>query len=222
MIKEKCFHYVLVLFLITTALLAFTHYQVNKSRKLIDEIEFVDSLNHYNKIYYENSFKKLKKENEQLYDSLKVYKDKISYLIEFTHKKTYKVDTVFINKEYRDTIFTDKPLVSNTFEYKGEPNDTFQYKLLINSHTEPNWYSLETSVKNKFTIVNKEDGNGMNQITIGSGNGGDISDVTVFKKKRSNWNRISVGPAVTAGYDPLNNKFGVMVGVAASYNLLKN
>ena len=100
----------------------------------------------------------------------------------------------------------------------NEPNDTFQYKLKINSQMEPNWYSLDAKVKNKFTIVNKEEADGLNHITISDGGSvPSISDVTVFKKKEKFIKRFSIGPSVTAGYDPINNKFGIMLGVGITY-----
>jgi hypothetical protein len=75
-------------------------------------------------------------------------------------------------------------------------------------------------VKNKFTIVNKEEG-GANHITIKPDNGGTITDPTVWKKKekRSFSDRFSFGPAVTAGYDPLRKEWGVVVGVSVTLDL---
>ena len=95
-----------------------------------------------------------------------------------------------------------------------------QYKLQINSLTEPNWYKLNAKVSQKFTIVNKEDGNGGNHITIDPENGGTISSPTIFKKnKKGFWDRFSVGPAVTAGYDVINKQWGVMAGASITYDL---
>ena len=225
MSKDRDFYIVVVMFLVTAAMLMFTHYKLNESENMIDDIEYVDSTNTYNKLYVEKTFKALKKENSELYDSLKAYKDKITYLVQFTHEKHYVIDTVYVKDKIsieNDTMLVDTPLVSKTYEYQGEPNDTLQYRLLINSHTEPNWYSLEASVKNKFTIVNKDYGDGMNHITIDPSNG-NISDVTVFKKKSKDnlWKRISIGPSVTAGYDVINKNPGVMVGVSVTFNLKK-
>ena len=196
--------------------------KIRESKKLVDEIEFKDSLNRYNKIYYESTFKDLKKTNKELYDSLKKYKDQVSYLVQFKYEKQYDTGIIHIKKEkVHDTVLVKEQLIAKTFEYSSEPNDTFQYNLKINSEKEPNWYSLKTKFKDKFTIVNKEDGNGMNHITVGSNNGGDISNVTVFKKKekRGFKDRLGIGPAVTAGYDPINRNFGLMVGVGITYDL---
>lgn len=222
--KQKCLYVVTALFIITIGLLFFTHYEIFKSRKLIDKVEYYDSLNRYNQIYYEGSFNDLKKTNKQLYDSLKIYKDKISYLIQFTHENEYNTGIVHDKPTVKDSVVHDGntitiPLVSKTYEYLNEKNDTFTYKLRINSNTEPNWYSLQAKVKNKFTIVNKDEGNGQNHIVIEPNNGGIVSDVTVYKKKRRFLDRVSIGPGVTAGYDPINRKFGVMIGVTGAIDL---
>lgn len=223
--KNKCFYIVLLLFLITCGLLWFSNHQYGKSKKLIEEVEYYDSLNNYNKIYYSKTFKELKKENKELYDSLKQYKDQIDFLVQFTHEKDYetgKIDTKpnIIDSIVYDTIKVNETLMAKIYEYVSEPNDTFQYKLNVNSYTEPNWYSIKAKVKNKFTIVNKEEG-GVNHITIGSDNGGNVSNVTVFnkKEKRSFWNRFSFGPGVTAGYDPINKQWGVVIGATVSFDL---
>lgn len=223
-IKQKCLYVVLTLFLITCGLLWFANKQYQSSQKLIEEVEYYDSLNNYNKIYYSKAFSALKKENKELYDSLKKCKDKLDYVIQFTHEKDYNTGKknskpIVIHDSIHDTITIKEPLVSKTYQYTSEPNDTFQYKLNVNSYTEPNWYSIQAKVKNKFTIVNKED-NGTNHITIGANNGGMITNPTVFKKeKKGLLKRVNFGPGVVAGYDPLNKNFGLMIGVTASLNL---
>jgi hypothetical protein len=167
----------------------------------------------------------LKKENRELYDSLKQYKDKIDYIVQFYHEKEYNTGQVttkpnIIDSVVYDTIPVTIPQIAKTYEYLNEPNDTFQYKLNVNSFTEPNWYSIQAKVKNKFTIVNKEEG-GANHITIKPENGGTITNPTVWKKKekRNFLDRFSFGPGVTAGYDPINKKWGVMVGASATFDL---
>jgi hypothetical protein len=210
---------------VIVGLVAYFNYKLHEKQKKIDEIEFTDTTGTYHKVYYEKKFKELKKENRELYDSLKQYKDKIDYIVQFYHEKEYNTGRVHtkpnvIDSVVYDTIPVSVPQIAKTYEYINEPNDTFQYKLNVNSFTEPNWYSIQAKVKNKFTIVNKEEG-GMNHITIEPGNGGMITDPTVWKKKekRGFWNRFSFGPGVTAGYDPINKRFGVVVGASATFNL---
>jgi hypothetical protein len=217
----------IIAFLLTIVvyLIAYFNYRLEQKQKKIDKIEYTDSTSAYNKLYYETKFTSLKKENKDLYDSLKQYKDKIDYIVQFYHEKEYNTGQVhtkpnIIDSVVYDTIPVSVPQIAKTYEYLSEPNDTFQYKLNVNSFTEPNWYSIQAKVKNKFTIVNKEEG-GANHITIKPENGGTITNPTVWKKKekRSFLDRFSFGPGVTAGYDPINKKWGVMVGASATFDL---
>lgn len=217
----------IIAFLLTIVvyLIAYFNYRLEQKQKKIDKIEYTDSTSAYNKLYYETKFTSLKKENKDLYDSLKQYKDKIDYIVQFYHEKEYNTGQVhtkpnIIDSVVYDTIPVSVPQIAKTYEYLSEPNDTFQYKLNVNSFTEPNWYSIQAKVKNKFTIVNKEEG-GANHITIKPENGGTITDPTVWKKKekRNFLDRFSFGPGVTAGYDPINKKWGVMVGASVTFDL---
>lgn len=214
-----------LLITIIVGLVAYVNYQIDKGKKIMDEIDYVDSINQYHKYFYETKFKELKKTNKELYDSLKQYKDKITYLIQFTHEKDYNTGVIntkpnIVDTNIKDSMKVDTPLVAKTYEYMSEPNDTFQYKLNVNSYTEPNWYSIQAKVKNKFTIVNKEEG-GMNHVTIQPNDGGNVSNVTVFKKKekRSFWNRFSFGPGFTVGYDPINKQWGMTAGLTGTFDL---
>ena len=223
--KQKCFWIVVVLFLITCGLVWYADKSYRNTKRLVEEVEYYDSLNRYNKIYYSDTFRALKKENKQLYDSLKQYKDKIDYIVQFTHEKEYNTGKTTSKPNIKDSVVYDTipmivPQVAKTYEYTSEPNDTFQYKLNVNSFTEPLWYSMQAKVKNKFTIVNKEQ-DGINHTTIEPNNGGTISDVTLFKKKekRKFLNRFSFGPSVTGGYDVVNKQWGIMVGASVTFDL---
>jgi len=222
-------HYSWIIAVLITAIIlvcALLTYEKKKENRLIDEIDYVDSLNQYNKYYYETKFSELKKTNKKLYDSLKQYKDKIDYIVQFYHEKEYNTGKIDGNKpKVKDSVVYDTipmiiPPIAKTYEYTSEPNDTFQYKLNVNSFTEPKWYSIEAKVKNKFTIVNKEEG-GMNHIVINPENGGNITNPTVWKKgkKRSLWDRLSIGPGFTMGYDPLRKEWGMTAGITGAIDL---
>ena len=214
-----------ILIVLIIGLVAYFNRELQKKQKEIDEIEYTDTTGTYHKIYYEKKFKELKKENRALYDSLKKYKDKIDYIVQFYHEKEYNTGQVHTKPNIIDSVVYDTipyvvPQIAKTYEYLSEQNDTFQYKLNVNSFTEPNWYSIQAKVKNKFTIVNKEEG-GANHITIKQENGGTITNPTVWKKKekRSFLDRLSFGPGVTAGYDPINKQWGVVFGASATFDL---
>jgi hypothetical protein len=61
----------------------------------------------------------------------------------------------------------------------------------------------------------------MNHVTIQPNDGGNVSNVTVFKKKekRSFWNRFSFGPGFTVGYDPINKQWGMTAGLTGTFDL---
>lgn len=229
--NEKCVLIMIALFLVIIGTLYFAKTELKKSEKLVEEVEYIDSTNTYNKIYYEKEMSSLRKENKELFDSLKKYKKDIDFLVQFKYKKTYETGVVHTKKnnsrpvtvtKEEQGINPEEKLEAKTYEYLSEPNDTFEYRLRINSEMEPNWYSLSANVKDKFTIVNKsKDDSNINHITIGSQGSGEISDVTVFKKKEKKKlrDRISIGPGATAGYDPINKNWGVMVGIGVSYDL---
>lgn len=223
--KEKCFYIILILFFITCGLIWYSHKCASETSKLVDEIEYYDSVGNYHKIYYSKLFNDLKKENKTLHDSLKKYKDKIDFIVQFYHEKEYNTGQVNTKPKVKDSVVYDTvpvtiPQIAKTYEYISEPNDTFQYKLNVNSFTEPNWYSIKAKVKNKFTIVNKGDGD-LNHIVISPGDGGTIIDPTVWKKKekRTVWDRFAVGPSVTAGYDVVNKQWGIMAGASVTFDL---
>lgn len=182
------------------------------------EIEYVDSNKTYNKIHMDAEFSKLKKENKELYDSLKKSRDIIDYLVQFDYEKSYSSGKVETSSK-KDNASAS---ISHDYVYNSEPNDSFEYKLTINSEKEPNYYQLDTKFKQRFTIVNEHD-NGMNHTTIKEDGKGDISNVTVFHKKNKKKfiDRFAVGPSITVGYDPLNKNMGCMVGVSLTFNIFK-
>ena len=167
----------------------------------------------YTAIYYDQTIESLKKTNEELYDSIKIYKEQIDYLVQFKYQKTYVIDTV-----YCDTTTAKKEDIK-TFEYKNEPNDTLSYTLTVGSEKEPSWYKLNVDVSEDFTIINKKEGD-LNITTIDPTNKGNISDVTIMKQDKSSFfDNFAFGPSITAGYDVVNNNFGIMVGVSMTYKI---
>ena len=40
-----------------------------------------------------------------------------------------------------------------------------------------------------------------------------------IEKKRTFWNRLSIGPAVTAGYDPINKQFATTIGFGVFFDI---
>ena len=146
---NKCFIWtIIILFAAIVGLVIYYNHEISKKNKVIaDQIEYIDTVGTYHKYYYAKKFKELKYENKELYDSLKRYKDKLDYVIQFTHEKNYSTGKknskpTIIHDSIHDTITIKEPLISKTYQYVSEPNDTFQYKLNVNSYTEPNFFSI--------------------------------------------------------------------------------
>ena len=177
-------------------------------------------------IVYEQKLESLKKTNKELYDSLKIYKDEIDYLVQFKHSKEYVVQETIkpVEKVETSTDSTEIKVIEAVKEFvyeNKEPNDTLTYQLKIGSAVEPNWYSIKFKVSEKFTVVNKEI-NGINETTIApSTSSGVVSDVTVLKQKEKFKvkDRIAIGPSITAGYGLINKQFDIMVGVSVTFDL---
>ena len=182
--------------------------------------------NKHTSIVYEQNLESLKKVNKELYDSLKIYKDEIDYLVQFKHSKEYTVHETIKIDEKVETSTDSTELKSiemvKEFVYKNkEPNDTLTYQLKIGSTVEPNWYAIKFKVSEEFTVVNKEI-NGINETTIApSTSSGVVSDVTVLKQKEKIKikDRIAIGPSITAGYGLINKQFDIMVGVSVAFDL---
>lgn len=193
--------------------------------------------NKHTVITYDQNLETLKKNNKELYDSLKTYKDQIDYLVQFKYKKTYtvrdtiiktntiiKLDTIQINDTTKVVVQNEIKEEIKEYTYRNSiPNDTLNYQLTIGSTREPHWYAIDFEVGDKFTIVNKKVNN-VNETTIETGtNDSKITGVTVVNTKKNLKtkfkDRIAVGPSVTAGYGFLNKNFDVVVGVSLTFDL---
>lgn len=215
--------WIIVLFL-TLLFIGIMFYKDRQSTKIIEN-EIHKGL--VQKTNFDRDFKELKDENRELYDSLKQYKDQIDFITQFDYSKEYNTDTVWITKKvftkpeekikYIETIKKDTTI--KTYEYANDKNDSINYKLKIGSTAEPNWYSLDMKVSDRFTIVNKKE-NGVNFTEVNSKNEGEITNVTAFNKKEKRiWNKIAIGPSITYGYDFNSKKFAPTVGISITYNI---
>lgn len=205
-------------------MLMHVHNKDIKLKEKFDEIELINEKNEYRKIYYEKEISSLKNTNKALYDSIKNYKDQVSWLVQFKYEKEYDTGVVVTKpveeSDETDTISVSKPEITE-FTYANELNDTMNYKLSIGATSEPYWYRLNVALSDKFTIINKDKGD-LNDVTIGGEHQGTISDVTVFtrKEKESFLDRFAIGPSIGYCYDVRNNTFGPTIGVSITYNLL--
>ena len=193
----------------------FNHKAASNALKVIDTFE-QDGI--YSQVYYEREFNALKEENKQLYDSLKNQKDKITSVAQFKYKKIFVTDTVYIENEIPSGL---ESLPDNTYVYSSD-TDTVSYELQINSKVEPNWYQLKAEINDKFTIVNKDYGNGQQVTTVETDSNAELSDFTAWQKPQTKkwYQRFAVGPTVSAGFDPINRNVGFTIGVGITYDIL--
>lgn len=206
-------------FIVIICFLGYNLYIMHEKSKeelvMIEEIKNTNKENQASFIHYEQEIDNLSKLNKELYDSLKAYKNQIDYLVQFKYEKKY--DTGVIKTDTIKEIVHNKDSVIKTFEYSNS-NDTLTYNLKIGSVEKPEWYSLNFDVTDKFTIVNKKFDN-FNKTDIESN--GEISDVTVLKKKekKSIFDNISIGPSITMGYDIAKKEPEFIVGFSITYDL---
>jgi hypothetical protein len=213
--KDNIFY--IIMFAIIFALGGYIYYLNNKTTNTMCSIE-THQEGLYKQIFYDQEIAKLKQEKKELYDSIKTFKDEITYLAQFKYSKKYDVDTVWIPKQDIDTLKKDTTV--KVFEYSNEKTDSLNYNLKIGSTVEPNWYSLNIDVSDNLTLINKNV-NGVNETTIKSDNNANINDVTLFNKSRKKnfWQHFSTGPSVMMGYDITNKNVGVMVGWSVTYSI---
>lgn len=218
LIKENKLRIVNVILLIMIAWFVYQLTQKeNELQTKIQNVEYIDENKIYHKIQDDNKLESLKRENKELYDSLKSYKKQIDYLVKFKYDKKYDTGKVEVKP-----ISNDTTIVSiHEYTYESSSSDTLNYKLSIGAEKEPNWYRIQTSVSDEFTIVNKVINDKSSETTIESKNDANISDVAIVKKKDKIkfFNRIAIGPSITYGYSITSKRLEPTIGISVTYNL---
>lgn len=170
--------------------------------------------NTYVRIYESQKIEKLKKENELLYDSIKTLKN-VESAIEVRYKYKYKTDTVFVEKSLANVQPKD-----SIYDFHSD-NDTVNYNLKVKSN-DLQWYTMDFSINDKFTIVNQNENN-QNKTTINHSDNMTIEGTTVYHKQDNTnkwYNRFAVGPTIGVGVNQ-KGQFGTYLGVGVTFNLLK-
>lgn len=169
--------------------------------------------NTYAKIYDSRSIADLKRENRALYDSLKKKSDMTPDIaLEIKYKYRYKTDTIK-SKEFvlqKDSIY-----------HYSHNNDTIETNIDIKAK-DLSWCKVDATINDKFTIINRRQGN-HNQITVTpQSKNVEIQNVTAWHKKTSWKDRFGFGPSVGVGYGVINRKPDVFVGFTVTYHIGKN
>lgn len=199
----------ILIIILTILSLCLVYYSYKTSHELSIERSLIESGYYSNGTYTDVNLDKeinsLKKENKELYDSIKQYKNEINFLTQYSYKKEYKLDTVYVKEpNMNDSI--------QEFKYSNNHNDSINYNLIIGSKIEPNWYKIDINISDKFTIINRNQDD-INRTTITSDNGGEITDVTVFNKNKHTFkDNFSHGIVGGVGYGVLNHNVDVFVG----------
>lgn len=170
--------------------------------------------NTYVRIYESQKIEKLKKENEQLYDSIKTLKN-VESAIEVKYKYKYKTDTVFVEKSLANLQPKD-----SIYDFHSD-NDTVNYELKVKAN-DLQWYTMNFTINDKFTIVNQNENN-LNKTTINHSDNVTIDGTTIYHKQDNSnkwYNRFAVGPTIGVGVNQ-KGQFGTYLGVGVTFNLLK-
>lgn len=167
----------------------------------------------YVKMYQSQTIKELKKQNKELYDSIKDIKNvKQAVIIKYKYK--YNGETIYVDRTL--------PIENNIYKFTKN-TDTISYVLTVKSDT-IDWYKLDFSLNDKLTLINREE-NGNNEVTINTSNGGStIIGTEIFNKKENKnsfINRFSWGIQIGIGHGLIHKKNDVYVGVGASFRINK-
>lgn len=167
----------------------------------------------YVKMYQSQTIKELKKQNKELYDSIKDIKNvKQAVIIKYKYK--YNGETIYVDRTL--------PIENNIYKFTKN-TDTISYVLTVKSDT-IDWYKLDFSLNDKLTLINREE-NGNNEVTINTSNGGStIIGTEIFNKKENKnslINRFSWGIQIGVGHGVIHKKNDVYVGVGASFRINK-
>lgn len=170
--------------------------------------------NTYTRIYESQKIEKLKNENKQLYDSIKTLNN-VESAIEVRYKYKYKTDTVFVEKSLANVQPKD-----SIYDFHSD-NDTVNYELKVKAN-DLQWYTMNFTINDKFTIVNQNENN-LNKTTINHSDNVTIDGTTVYHKQDNSnkwYNRFAVGPTIGVGVNQ-KGQFGTYLGVGVTFNLLK-
>lgn len=198
-------------YVLIIVLVALVFFSLKSNRQLESSYEAYKKNGEYVNMNQSKTISELKKENRELYDSIKNKKDvKQATIIKYKYK--YNGKPTYLNREL-------PPVKDSVYTFTKE-NDTVSYVAKVKTASKPEWFLLDFSINDKLTIINREV-NGTNETTITT-NGGTIENASVFNKKdnrNSFFNRFSIGLNTGIGYGILTKKPDIYVGVGVNFRL---
>ncbi len=194
-----------ILIVLLAGIIGYGFFTRNGLRNQIQEYE--EQLT-YTKITSDNTLSSLKKENKELYDSIKSLKDKnnIESIVEIRYKTTVKTDTI-----YKESFVQG---ADSIYRYH-QTNDTIDCNIDV-AAKDLEWINARFSVRDKFTIINRKDDD-TNTTTIDHSPMTEIEGTTILHVKQPWYKHIKHGPQIGVGYGIVNRKFDVFVGYGVSY-----
>ena len=165
----------------------------------------------YVKIYESQTIESLKKENRELYDSIRRLND-VESAIEIRYKYKYVTDTV-----------TKTEFVYNTndsvYHYHND-NDTITCDIDVKANN-LEWIQNRFTINDRFMIINREK-DGMNQTFINHGENTTVDAVDTWHRieDKQKWHKnFHLGIQAGFGYGVFNRKPDIFIGVGVSYDL---
>lgn len=164
----------------------------------------------YVQIYESTNIKQLKKENKELYDSIKKLSN-VESAIEIKYKYKYVTDTIKVTKF--------KYFEKDSLYHYINDNDTIKMEIDVKAK-DLQWLTNKITINDKFTIINREKDN-VNQTVINHSPNVDIENVDIWhRENKTKWyNNFHIGVQVGLGYGILNNKPDIFIGAGVSYTI---
>ena len=197
------------------------NYQQTK-KDLVTSAEY-NKENTYIRIYESQRLDKLKRENRELYDSIKKLNDVESGMV-IKFREHYVTDTIMVDKfvVQRDTI---RVVADNNKVYESvvsiyhytQNNDTVNLDIDIKAK-ELQWCKADFTISDQFMIINREK-DGVNQTLINHSDNATIESTTMWHRKDTKkwYQRFTISPQIGVGYGMINRKVDTYVGVGVGY-----
>lgn len=213
--------WIFIIALIVMLVIQGVNYQQAK-KDLVTSAEY-NKENTYIRIYESQRLDKLKRENRELYDSIKKLNDVESGMV-IKFREHYVTDTIMVDKfvVQRDTI---RVVADNNKVYESvdsiyhytQNNDTVNLDIDIKAK-ELQWCKADFTISDQFMIINREK-DGVNQTLINHSDNATIESTTMWHRKDTKkwYQRFTISPQIGVGYGMINRKVDTYVGVGVGY-----
>ena len=206
--KQKIIQIIQWLMIILLAISCFYFWRLSNDSKenlIKDEITFDKNERQTVNISNDKTLSELKKENEELYDSIRKLSD-VKEAIQVKYVLKRDIDTVYMNNTYIPT---------DSIYHYAQNSDTINYNLDIKGK-DVEWFKLDFSIQDSLMLVTRSV-NGQNETTISHTTNTSIEDVTVFVPKKTFSQKVKeniyFGVGVGAGYGVFNKKTDIYIGI---------